>query len=75
MYHATPAEAADLFYKATTFVSACDEAINEADALITTIAETVEWSSFDPEQRAALALWHSGVREARHALYRTALLK
>jgi hypothetical protein len=71
MYHAAPAEAADLFFKATTFVGACAEAINEADALITTIAETVEWSSFDSKQRAALALWHSGIREARHALHNT----
>ena len=36
--------------------------------LITSIAETVEWSSFTPEQRSSLAQWHGGVREARIAL-------
>lgn len=68
MHRVTPAEAADLFLKAATFIEAVDTAVDEADALITSIAETVEWSSFNPEQRASLAQWHAGVREARIAL-------
>jgi hypothetical protein len=67
-HRVTPAESADLFYKAATFVEAIDLAINEADALITTIAESVSWESFNPDQRASLAQWHGGVREARLAL-------
>lgn len=35
MYQAAPAEAADLFLKVTAFIDACDQSINEADALIT----------------------------------------
>ncbi len=54
-------------YRAT-FMTACDEAIDEADALLTSIAETVEFSSFNPAQRASLAQWHSGVKESRIAL-------
>lgn len=68
MYQAAPAEAADLFEKVTAFIDACEQSINEADALITNIVETIEWSSFRPEQRARLAQWHGGVREARIAL-------
>jgi len=68
MYRISPLEAEDLFLKAATFMTACDEAIDEADALLTSIAETVEFSSFNPEQRASLAQWHSGVRSARYAL-------
>jgi len=68
MYRISPLEAQDLFLKAATFMTACDEAIDEADALLTSIAETVEFSSFNPEQRASLAQWHSGVKESRIAL-------
>jgi len=63
-----PAVSADLFLKASTFIEAIDLAIDEADALITSIAETISWESFNPEQRASLAQWHGGVREARMAL-------
>ena len=68
MHRVTPAEATDLFLKCATFVEACDEAIDEADALITSVVETIEWESFSPDQRASLSQWHSGVREARIAL-------
>jgi hypothetical protein len=64
----TRAESADLFFKAATFIEAIDTAIDEADALITSIAETISWESFTPDQRASLAQWHGGVREARLAL-------
>jgi len=63
-----PAEATDLFLQCAKFVEACDEAIDEADALITSVVETIEWESFSLDQRASLAQWHSGVREARIAL-------
>ena len=63
-----PAEATDLFLQCAKFVEAVDEAIDEADALITSVVETIEWESFSPDQRASLAQWHSGVREARIAL-------
>ena len=64
----TPAEATDLFVQCAKFIEAVDEAIDEADALITSVIETIEWESFSPDQRASLAQWHSGVREARIAL-------
>ena len=64
----TPAEATDLFVQCAKFVEAVDEAVDEADALITSVAETIDWESFSSEQRASLAQWHSGVREARIAL-------
>jgi len=63
-----PAEATDLYLQCAKFVEACDEAIDEADALITSVVETVAWESFSPDQRASLSQWHSGVREARIAL-------
>ena len=63
-----PAEATDLFLQCAKFVEAVDEAVDEADALITSVTETIEWESFSPDQRASLAQWHSGVREARIAL-------
>jgi hypothetical protein len=68
MHRVTPAEATDLFLKAATFVESLDEGIDETDALITSIVETIEWESFSLDQRASLAQWHSGVREARIAL-------
>jgi hypothetical protein len=68
MHRISPSEAQDLFLKAATFMTACDEAIDEADALLTSIAETISWESFNPEQRASLVQWHSGVRESRIAL-------
>ena len=68
MHRVTPAEAADLFLNAATFVEAIDHAVDEADALITSIAESISWESFNPAQRASLSQWHSGVREARLAL-------
>ena len=64
----TPTEATDLFVQCAKFVEAVDEAVDEADALITSVVETIDWESFSPEQRASLAQWHSGVREARIAL-------
>ena len=68
MHRVTPVEATDLFLKCAKFVEAVDEAIDEADALITSVVETIDWESFSSEQRASLAQWHSGVREARIAL-------
>ena len=68
MHRVTPAEATDLFLKCAKFIEAVDEAVDEADALITSVTETIEWESFSPEQRASLAQWHSGAREARLAL-------
>ena len=68
MHRVTPAEASDLFLQCAKFVEAVDEAIDEADALITSVVETIEWESFSLDQRASLAQWHSGVREARIAL-------
>ena len=64
----TPAEATDLFVQCAKFVEAVDEAVDEADALITSVVETIDWESFSSDQRASLAQWHSGVREARIAL-------
>ena len=64
----TPAEATDLFLQCAKSVEAVDEAIDESDARITSAIETIEWESFSPDQRASLAQWHSGVREARIAL-------
>ena len=64
----TPAEATDLFVQCAKSVEAVDEAIDESDARITSAIETIEWESFSLEQRASLAQWHSGVREARIAL-------
>ena len=64
----TPTEATDLFVQCAKFIEAVDEAIDEADALITSVTETIKWESFSPDQRASLAQWHSGVREARIAL-------
>ena len=68
MHRVTPAEATDLFLKCAKFVEAVDEAIDETDALITSVIETIDRESFSLEQRASLAQWHSGVREARIAL-------
>ena len=68
MLRVTPAEATDLFAQCEKFFEAVDEPIDEADALLTSVIDTIEWESFSPEQRASLALWHSGVREARIAL-------
>lgn len=68
MHRVTRHEANDLFLKCATFIEAVDEAIDEADALITSVVETIAWESFTPEQRASLSQWHSGVRETRIAL-------
>ena len=68
MHRVTPAEAQEIFHNAAAFIKAIDEAIDEADALITTVADSVEWSSFSSSQRASLSQWHGGVREARFAL-------
>ena len=64
----TFAEATDLFLQCANSVEAVDEAIDESDARITSVIETIDWESFSPEQRASLAQWHSGVREARFTL-------
>ena len=64
----TPVEATDLFVQCAKSVEAVDEAIDKTDARITSVIETIEWESFSPDQRASLAQWHSGVREARIAL-------
>ena len=68
MLRVTPVEATDLFHKCKKFFEAVDEAIDKTDARITSVIETIAWESFSPEQRALLAKWHSGVREARIAL-------
>ena len=64
----TSQEADDLFSKAALFIEACDDSLNEAQALITEIVDTVDWESFSPDQRISLKQWHLGAREARHAL-------
>jgi hypothetical protein len=68
MHRVTSHEATDLYLQCAKFVEAVDEAVDEADALITSVVETIAWESFSPDQRASLAQWHSGVREARIAL-------
>ena len=68
MPRVTSAEATDLFLKCATFLEAADEALDEAYALILSVVETTDFESFSPDQRASLAQWHTGVREARHAL-------
>ena len=68
MLRVTPAEATDLFAQCAKSVEAVDEAVDEADARITSVIDTIGWESFSPEQRASLAQWHSGVREARFTL-------
>ena len=68
MHRVTPTEATDLFVQCAKSVEAVDEAIDESDARITSAIETIEWESFSLEQRASLAQWHSGAREARLAL-------
>ena len=68
MHRVRPAEATEVSLQCAKFIEAVDEAIDEADALITSVTETIEWESFSPDQRASLAQWHSGVREARIAL-------
>ena len=64
----TPVEATDLFAQCEKFVKDVDKAIDKTDARITSVIDTIAWESFSSEQRALLALWHSGVREARFAL-------
>ena len=68
MHRVTPTEATDLFVQCAKFVEAVDEAVDEADALITSVTKSIDWESFSSDQRASLAQWHSGVREARIAL-------
>ena len=68
MHRVTPTEATDLFVQCAKFIEAVDEAIDEADALITSVIETIDSESFSLEQHASLAQWHSGVRKARIAL-------
>ena len=68
MHRVTPVEATGLFLQCAKFTDAIDEAIDEADALLTGVIDTIEWESFSSEQRKSLAQWHSGVREARIAL-------
>ena len=68
MLRVTPAEATDLFVQCAKSVETVDEAIDKTDARITSVIDTIGWESFSPEQRASLAQWHSGVREARIAL-------
>ena len=68
MHRLSPAEAQETFLNTATFMQAIDAAIDEADAVITQVAESVEWSSFSNSQRASLSQWHGGVREARFAL-------
>ena len=68
MHRVTPTEATDLFLQCAKSVTAVDEAIDQTDARITGVIETIDRESFSPEQRASLAQWHSGVREARIAL-------
>ena len=64
----TFAEATDLFLQCAKSVEAVEEAIDKSDARITSVIETIGWESFSSDQRASLAQWHSGVREARIAL-------
>ena len=64
----TTREATDLFVQCAKSVEAVDKAIDKTDARITSVTETIKWESFSPDQRASLAQWHSGVREARIAL-------
>ena len=68
MLRVTPTEATDLFLQCAKSVTAVDEAIDQTDARITGVIETIDRESFSPEQRASLAQWHSGVRAARFNL-------
>ena len=68
MHRVTPTEATDLFLQCAKSVTAVDEAIDQTDARITGVIETIDRESFSPEQRASLAQWHSGVRAARFNL-------
>ena len=68
MLRVTPTEATDLFLQCAKSVTAVDEALDATDARITGVIETIDRESFSPEQRASLAQWHSGCREARFAL-------
>ena len=68
MLRVTPTEATDLFLQCAKSLEAVDEAVDNADARITSAIETIGREYFSPEQRASLAQWHSGVKEARFCL-------
>ena len=40
----------------------------DLDGRFTEIIDTVDWTSFNPEQRAQLKHWHIGSRQAKHYL-------
>jgi len=68
VHRVTPDEAADYFLRCAQAVEAVDDALDQAQAVIISVVETIHWESFTPEQRISLKDWHESVQAACKSL-------
>jgi hypothetical protein len=68
VHRVTPTEAADYFFRCAQAIESIDNALDEAQALIQSVVDTIDWESFEPEQRVSIKQWHLAVIASRKTL-------
>lgn len=64
MLHLPREETKEIYQSCAEHVEAAAEMLSDLDGRLTGLVQTVDWSCFTPSQRATLAQWHIGSREA-----------
>ena len=64
----SPEDADQILIGCAEQIESVAEMLADLDGRFTEIVDTVDWTSFSPEQRAQLKHWHVGSRQAKHYL-------
>ena len=64
----SPEDADQILIGCAEQIESVAEMLADLDGRFTEIVDTVDWTSFTPEQRAQLKHWHVGSRQAKHYL-------
>ena len=64
----SPEDANQILIGCAEQIEAVAELLADLDGRFTEIIDTVDWTSFQPEQRVQLKHWHVGSRQAKHYL-------
>ena len=64
----SPEDADQLIIGFAEQIESVAEMLADLDGHFTEIIDTVDWTSFSPEQRVQLKHWHVGSRQAKHYL-------
>ena len=64
----SPEDADQILTGCAEQIESVAEMLSDLDGRFTEIIDTIDWTSFSPEQRVQLKHWHIGSRQAKHYL-------